>query len=406
MARPYSQAKNKMNYRKSQITMLMIVGLLLFIVVSFVLYLSKSAVKRQGYNSVKGVQQTAVDTLAIKNFVSNCVDKLTKESFLLLGNQGGYLYSSQGGTLIDYDEINDEGKFFVKYNGYNVVYNILPPKFESSYYTSKIPNYPWKTFPYNAMNNQVFDGYFGINNMPFLYSSQGPQSIQSQIESYIDNNIENCLGLDFLKNLSYDIEIKKSKTQVVIGSTNLNVNIDLPITVRNKNTKESFELRKFSSIVDLRLKDIYSYLKNMIDGDIKNIKFDITSAASPDLSINILKDIYSKDDIIIITDDNSLINGKPFQYVFARKNRAPALYYLSPEVLYFDSGYLIKEDDVLRGQKLNAEDPDEDALQFSIRALSHDSALPRILDVPELTFRVEVNDGSLIDYQDITVYQK
>ena len=405
MARPDIKAEDNLKTGKSQITMLMIVGLLLFIVVGFVLYVSKSAVKKQSQLSVKGVHQTPIDTLAIKNFVANCVDKLAKESFLLLGKQGGYLYRSQGGTLVDYDETNDEGIFFVKYNGFNVVYNILPPKFESSYYTAKIPDYPWKTFPYTSSHTEVFDGFFGFNKMPFLYSYQGPHSIQTQIESYIDNNIGGCLELDFLKNQSYDIEIKKSKTQVTIGSSNLNVKMDLPITIKNQNTKETFELSKFSSNVDLRLNEIYTYVKDIVDSDIKNIKFDITSSSGSDFNINLLENIHNNDDIIVITDQKSLINGKPFQYVFARKNRAPALYYLSPEALYFDLGTSITESDILQGQQLRAEDPDEDDVKFSIRALAFDSSLPKILDVPELTFRVEVTDNSLIDYQDIKVYK-
>src|SRR3989344_4206402 len=294
-----------MKFKRSQITMIMIVGLLLFIVVSFLLYLSKSSVKKQGQISLRGVHQTSIDTLPIKNFVTNCVDKLAKESFLILGRQGGYLYRSQGGTLVDYDEENDEGLFFVRYNGNDVVYNILPPRFESSLYTIKIPNYPWRNFPYSSSGTEVFDGFFGLNNMPFLYSYQGPHSIQAQIESYIDNNLEDCLGLDYLENQSYDIEIKKSTTQVIIGSSSLNVKLDLPITIRNQKNKETFEASKFSSNVDLRLKDIYSYVKDIIDNDIKNIKFDIANPADPSLRINVIKDINNKDDIIIITD------GKP-----------------------------------------------------------------------------------------------
>lgn len=400
------KAEDKMKTKKSQITMFIIIGLVLFIVVGLVLYLAKSAVKKQVQASTRSAQQTPVDTISIKNFVTNCLDKLSKESALMIGAQGGYLFKSQGGTLIDYDDINDEGKFFIRYNNFKVVYNILPPRFESSFYTAKIPDYPWKTFPYTSSHTEVFDGFFGINNMPFLYSTQGPHSIQVQMESYIDNNIENCMDTGFLKNQSYDVDIKKPKTEVTIGSSDLTVNIELPITLKNKNTKETFELSKFSTTIDLRLKDIYKYAKNLVDSDVKNIKFDIGKLSNPDFGINIFQSFYSSDDIIIVTDQKSLINGKPFQYVFARKNRAPALYYLTPDVLYFDSGSTITEEDLLQGQELKAEDPDEDKLQYSIKALAFDSSLPKVLDVPELKFRIEVSDGSLTDYQDLTVYER
>ncbi|MBI2659309.1 hypothetical protein HYX05_04405, partial [Candidatus Woesearchaeota archaeon] len=148
--------------QKSQITMLMIIGLVLFIIVSLVLYLSKSAVKKQSQQTIKRVQETAVDTSSMKEFVSKCLDKLAKDALVLLGKQGGYIYTSQGGPLVDYQP-TDEGLFFVKYNSLNVAYNILPPRFAVSPYASEIPDYPWTTFPYRpaASNAEVFEGFFG-----------------------------------------------------------------------------------------------------------------------------------------------------------------------------------------------------------------------------------------------------
>ena len=52
---------------------------------------------------------------------------------------------------------------------------------------------------------------------------------------------------------------------------------------------------------------------------------------------------------------------------------------------------------------MQAEDPDEDDALFDIKALSGNQNLPRVLDVPQLIFKVEANDGQLKDYQNITV---
>ena len=150
--------------RKSQITMLMIIGLVLFIIVSLVLYLSKSAVKKQSQQNIKKIQETAIDTSSIKEFVQKCLDKLAKDALVLLGRQGGYIYASQGGPLVDH-QATDEGLFFVKYNNLNVAYNILAPRFAVPPYSSEIPDYPWPTFPYRtaASNAEVFEGFFGIS---------------------------------------------------------------------------------------------------------------------------------------------------------------------------------------------------------------------------------------------------
>src|SRR3989338_2677463 len=93
---------------KSQVTMLMIVGLVLFITISLVLYLSKSAIKKHSQQGVKDIQGTAMDSRPIKEFIEKCLDKLAKDALILLGRQGGQIYTSQGGTTVDYSD-TDEG---------------------------------------------------------------------------------------------------------------------------------------------------------------------------------------------------------------------------------------------------------------------------------------------------------
>ena len=87
------QAKDKMKIKslRSQITMMIIVGLVLFILVGIVFYISKSAVKKTSQQGIKTSQDTALDTQPIKEFVSKCQDKLAKEAVMLMGKQGGYI---------------------------------------------------------------------------------------------------------------------------------------------------------------------------------------------------------------------------------------------------------------------------------------------------------------------------
>ena len=408
MVRLNFKAKVKMKIKslKSQITMLMIIGLVIFIVVSLVLYLSKSVIKKQSKQSVKQTQETPIEFQPIKEFVSKCLDKMAKDAILLLGKQGGYIFKSQGGTLIDY-KATDEGSFFVNYKGLNVVFNILPPSFSTSIYSSKIPDYPWIIFPYTDTyyTSTTFNGYFGISNLPPLDSSRGPHSMQTQIESFIDNNIATCLDFNIFKEQGYDIVMEPSNTSVIVGSENVRISSDIPISVKNPTTKEFTELKEFSTTLDIRLNGLYLFANELIKNDIMDIKFNISDIKNNKdfFNIQLIKDVFLNDNLIIITDEKSLISGKPYQYIFARKNRAPALYYLPNNYLQFPNGYLITQDDILQGSQLQAEDPDEDDALFDIKALSGNQNLPRVLDVPQLIFKVEANDGQLKDYQNITV---
>ena len=386
---------------KSQITMLMVIGLVLFIAVSFILYLSKSTVKKQSQQSIKTVQGTAIETQPIREFAAKCLDKLAKDAVTLLGSQGGYIYSSQGGTLIDYSD-TDEGLFFVRHNSVNVAYNILPPKFAAPPYSSGIPDYPWPAFPYQtaASNEEIFEGFFGVSNIPPLNSSEGPNSIQTQIGSFIDSNMAGCADFSSFEKQGIEITMQPVKTSAVIGSSDVTINSKIPIRISNKETSEFAEISDFSVNLNLRLRSIYFFSKELVENDVKNIKFDIGSINNSRdfLSVKVLKHAFSNDDLIIVTDEKSLISGKPFEYVFARRNRAPALYYIKKTILDYPPLYTINQSDLLEDYKLMAEDPDEDNYTFTITP-----ALPKVLNVPQIKFKVEVSDGRLSDYQTITV---
>lgn len=389
---------------KSQVTMLVIIGLALFIVVSLVLYLSKSTIKKQTQQNIKRTQETAIETQPIKEFVSRCLDKLTKDAIVLLGKQGGYIYSSQGGTLIDFIE-TDEGLFFVRHNNLKVAYNILPPTFSVGQYSSIAPDYPWPTFPYETAfsNAEIFDGYFGINNMPPLNISGGPNSIQTQIETFVDSNIAKCMNFEIFEKQALNIDAKQSKTSLTIGSSDVSIKSSIPIKVTNTITNEITELNDFSTKIDIRLKDIYFFINDLISNDIKNIKFDISS---PDnnlnsFSVQVIRDVVQFDDLIMVADEKTIIYNKPYEYVFARRNRAPALYYLKKNILEFPQNYELKESDLLQGSSLKAEDPDEDSISFRIIP-----PLPKLLNLPQVKFKIEVSDDKLLDYQTITVNRK
>lgn len=404
MGRFNLKAEDKMKAikaKRSQVAMLMILGLVIFIVISLVLYLSKSAVRKQGQQSIKSVQEAALEMQPIKEYAVKCLDKLSKDAVLLLGRQAGYIYASQGGLLVDYQD-TDEGLFFVSHNGFKVAYNILPPKFTIPPYASEAPDYPWKTFPYrtSASNAEIFDGFFGISNIPPLNSSEGPNSIQAQIESFVDSNLANCIDSGIFANQGLDIQMQKPKTSVIIGSSNIAVASSMQISISNPKTKEVAELNEFSTTLDIGMRDIYFFAKDLIENDIKNIKFNMSDARNnkESLSIEIIWDAFSKDDVVIVTDKKSLVSGNPYNYVFARKNRMPALFYIRNAELKFPHNFKINQSQLLKNYEMKAEDPDEDAYTFSITP-----QLPKILNVPQIKFKVEATDGQLSDHQIITV---
>ena len=409
MAGPDIKAKANINsfmkQTKSQVTLIMIVGIVILIVAVLFIYISKNSGKKIRESSIKEVHETALEMQPIKELVSGCLDKLAKDSVVLIGRQGGYIYESQGGSFVDFQE-TDEGVFFISNDKSNVAYNIKNIPIQTpNPYSSSIPSYPWQTFPYEPGGNKNFKGVFGQNGMPPLNKEGGPHSIQEQIETYIDNNLDKCLDLSTFNSQGYDIKKSRSKTTVLLGSTDVTIQSEIPIEALNPNTKETLQIKDFSTKLDVRMKDAYYFINNLVENDIKDITFNLTSTSNNKNSFNVraAENAFGNDDIVIINDENSLIYGQPFEYIFARKNRAPALYHISKSTLEFQPNHAITQQDILRDSEFKAEDPDEDNIILTIKAELTDPNLPTILNHPQITFKVEVNDGALSDHQIITV---
>ncbi len=373
-----------MKSTKSQLTIILIVVLVLVTISGLVIYLAKSGIQERTKINIEKTQEITTELQPITALVSNCLNGLAKDAILLIGKQAGYIYTSQGGTLNDYSD-SDKGNLFIKYNDVNVGYNIVPPigSFDdgSRVYSAYLPVYPWKIFPYKddtsyGDSNRIYKGYFGRNKMPLLTKDNGLHSIQSNIESYVDKNIIKCLDFSLFENQGYKIKTDTPKSDAIIGNKDLTVNLILPLNIIHQKMKLNAELNEFSTIVNIRLKDIYFFTEELINNDISDIKFDIDADTNnkDSMTIELIKDVNNKDDIVIITEHNSLVYGNPYQYIFARKNRAPALHYIK-------SGSTPP-------YSPKAEDPDEDSYTFTTT-----------ITTPP---KVEVSDGLLIDYQDIT----
>lgn len=391
---------------KSQVTMVMIIVIVMFVAVGIILYLSKDSIKKTLQQSTSKSQNSALGIQPIKEFVTKCLDKTAKDAVSLLGSQGGYLYLSQGGTLVDFDD-TDQGLFFIRHNGLNVAYNIEnPPLHLPSPYSSKAPDYPWQTFPYRSETDAAknFLGIFGLSNLPPLIPSQGQHSIQSQIETYIDNHLAGCLDFKIFESQGYQITQSSSKTHVIIAAEDVKLASEIPLKLINTGTKETLELKDFSTTLNVRIKEMYYFVRSLIDRDIQDIRFNIKSQENNKNSfyITLFEDAYKKDDMVSIQDQKSIISGKPMEYIFARKNRGPALYYIkNANNLEFDEGEKITQEDLLHDQDINAEDPDEDKLTFKITP-----SLPIIINTAQIRFLVKVTDGEFSDYQYIIAKEK
>ena len=394
-----------MKNKKSQLTMLILLGMTIFLLISIALYLSKLNLNKQ--NEVKNSQEANFASQPIKDYIQQCLDRAGAEALNLIGQQGGYIYTSQGGNLVDFVDA-DQGIMFTKNGQYKVAYNVLPPRSDVGLFFSQSPEYPWITFPYRTQNSatEEFNGFFGMGRMPPLTSYQGPDSIQSQMEDFIERSVSKC-SLNSFSEQGYSIFVEKPKISVVVGDRDVSIRMNYPVHITGA-SQQSFDLKDFLSKIDVRLKSTYLFAKGIINDDTSNINFNIADNDNnkDGFIVNVIRDNFKNDDIITVSDTQSLLNGKPYHYTFSRKNRAPALYYVRDNLLEFEPLHEITEDDLFRGLELRkAEDPDEDPLSYFIKVFDKPAIFPVPLDQEQIDFILEVTDGQLKDFQVIRVKQ-
>ena len=397
---------------KSQATIFLIIGIVMVMITVSMILVSRYAAKKVSRQETVDVKEAAFDVQPVNNFVTECLSATSKNGLKLLGQQGGYLFKSQGGPLIDYPE-TDEGIFFIKNENAKIVYNILNPRFSIGKHIPTIPNYPWKTFPYadESRTTERFQGKsaFGFNNFPPIKSLFGQNSMQRQLIAYTENNIDQCLDFSIFESQGISVTKGKKEVNVDINENDVVFRMSYEMVVENLVSGEKTALNNFLARHKVRLGKLHNFINNLIESDISNIKFNILNNTGQDsFEIDIKKDAYNNDDLIIITDKESILGNLPYKYYFARKNRNPALFYLAPEQITLpaldeETGEftIIKNETLIGNQKLIALDPDEDFIgngSFSITPTP-----PVSLSFQRVEFKVDVTDSSLEDYQIMTV---
>ena len=284
-------------------------------------------------------------------------------------------------------------------------------------YFSEAPKYPWAYFPYSSdtSTEESFTGYFGVSNLAPLTRSFGPHSMREQLKTYIESNFEKCADFSAFEKQGLEINKGKPVVDVDMAENDVNFKLTYPLEIENPITKERTALRDFFSKQNIRLKKIHFFIQDLILKDISDVKFDIASKKNfrDSLSVEVIRDFYNKDDIIIVKDEKSLIDTKPFEFVFARHNRNPAMYYTKPTAYTTypqPNGFEIKEEHLMENypDDLKALDPDEDVItknDFTIAPVFPPELkeMPQSLDYNYIDFKISVTDGEKEDYQIVRV---
>lgn len=400
--------------KQGQLTLFIIVGIVLLSVFIFLFFLVGSLSEKKLEEQRTQVVHTALESASVQYYVSVCVENALKDGLKLLGQQGGYIFQGQPGGLFTPDTRPfDAGDVAL---GIVPSARTVPPLFPCPEgFIEKEPAYC--RYPYH-------DGVvrFGDDKLPSL--DGGIFSIRSQLERYIGSAVKDCVDIPSLVRESglsgYHVEAGEPAALIDFGATRVTAKVNYPLFVRIGDEGPTTQYINFEAQVPVRFRRLYEAIKDIVQKDTVYVDFNMSSdpfketfdgqlvklsLLSPTITFEPF--ILGRDDVFVFNDSASLIENQSYIFRLARKNRPPALDYISKNPSVQDVyDYLVLEGEAFEFIP-RAIDPDEDEITFTSSGDLGDTFGPEVQYSPRppanYKQRVTATDSDQSDWQDVRV---
>lgn len=403
---------------RGQITVFILIGIM--VVVAFAMTLYAGSRLGLGGKGLKEGERAGVSE--IEDAVRSCLNIALGEGLARAGRQGGIIFSDEGGVFpregFDFLGVPSAGGIV------ETPFIVLPPQGDvGGLFFADVPLYPFDGFPFPPNEEVPFlTGYYGISRLPPLYRvSEGESvqnSVQAALESFVAQKSAECM--DWASFAQEGLEVSAGQPSVVllfaqrqdqfVGEQFVTAQLTWPLEVETPGL-DKVVLTDFSVRVPVRLASVYYVAKSIVDGDVT----DVTYVPSPQGGMQVEEITVGDDSVIKVSDPQSAVQGVPFSFWIARKNRVPGLWHIDEAPLErvvfhvapegrgtrvtVDGNFLrfsdpCPEDGVPSPfvVELNASDPDEDAVRFEVQVVG--SVQNELNEIGERRIRVFAGDGS------------
>lgn len=226
--------------KKAQVTMFAVIGGVI-VLASMLFFTFKETVVKRNIETERTqiVEELPNEFLPIQPFMEECLAKTALQGLIVLGERGGYIYAEK--LRLDSGASEGDAVKFAQAS------DLLIPYW---YYLSS---------PNTCRGECAFD----TKRLPLKGKDD---SVERQLEKYIENNIDYCLnGFEQIKKLGFDVEVKgKQKAETTIKEKEIDVMLTYPIKV--KKLDNNFNIDTFATKIELDLNSIYrmaDYVTNL-----------------------------------------------------------------------------------------------------------------------------------------------
>lgn len=412
---------------KGQLTVFIIIGAIILIAIAVPIALI-GMMKQEEAEQVGQAQVRREINKQVSDYVTSCLRLTATEGMRLLGEQGGVLYHSQGGTKPDFQVTQRKTEFLLKDTTRVAYAASLNPEVEIEYapdsldggvISNRPPEYPWTHFPKNPYTGDISyyaNAVLGWKRLPPL--EQAPNSMRKALQNFTDNNIQQCTRWERFEEKGVQIEAGIPKTKVTFAEDTI-FETEWVIEVRDTTTNTSSEIRNYQTVLPIRFRQMYARVSDMLERELGNFKYNISQQSGITFENKEDEGTLSR-----FADKQSMLEDKPYEFWIALPNRPPALAYLDQSQL--DGNTVCAETEVSWSSKTltvrggveectvdislptGALDPDEQPAAYFMKR-RHGAEVSRYeiteadLSACYLPFEVHVTDGHKEDCQLVCV---
>jgi hypothetical protein len=229
--------------RKGQVTIFVIAGILILFMVALVVYIRSGTLNVRP--PVENVEVTD-EVKPIQSYVNDCLNQVAIEAFIKLGSNGGF--------------INVTG------------ITVKPQPYESDalYFPPQIM--PYWYYMHDCQQSQIgcIDSLkppLCAENTECVIDSTGDNSIESQIDKYVENNLDGCINNFSVFTGQFDIKAGSKKIDTIIKEKGVDIMLSYPLDITVKGTKKNIKIPKFATTLDINFKDIYELATEITQGE-------------------------------------------------------------------------------------------------------------------------------------------
>lgn len=234
--------------KKAQITVFIIIGIIILGGVGLYAALRKQEIAGELTPEIElTLEEVPAEFMPVDSFVKGCIQAIAEEGITRLGERGGFISPSRYGITSTNEPTESDAVKRSPTSDYEIPY----------WYYMKSPNDCFGECDFITVPD----------NQLYLYKKEGEEkskpSIESQIEEYINDNLDICLS-DFnaLKEQGFNVNILGDiSTKASIRDNEVLILVDYPLEFSKIGKKE---ISKFFVRIPVNLKGIYELSKEIV----------------------------------------------------------------------------------------------------------------------------------------------